>query len=262
MKNARLDKIEQLVDNIKQYIAKEEKYVQEKEASVRRQLAALEEQSKNTMEHMGSRGQNLEITYKNELSRAYYKLEQLNKDVSQLLIIDKIARIPSGIRNLKNRNFSPKKNDRSNPEIIDVHTVKECSEAVTRLEKEVRELMVHGTGNKIQEMVTTIFVLQSTIKENSEELVRKSIESERKTEQLQAAQRRHILEVERSRIEIEFKNQMKERAMKYPAELEKILPDKVIQKLEYIRDDYDEDFPDESDTLLYLDIPLPEKILL
>ena len=248
MKNARLDKIEQLVDNIKQYIAKEEKYVQEKEASVRRQLAALEEQSKNTMEHMGSRGQNLEITYKNELSRAYYKLEQLNKDVSQLLIIDKIARIPSGIRNLKNRNFSPKKNDRSNPEIIDVH--------------KVRELMVHGTGNKIQEMVTTIFVLQSTIKENSEELVRKSIESERKTEQLQAAQRRHILEVERSRIEIEFKNQMKERAMKYPAELEKILPDKVIQKLEYIRDDYDEDFPDESDTLLYLDIPLPEKILL
>ena len=259
MKNARLDKTEQLVNNIKQYIAKEEKYVQEKEASVRRQLAALEEQSKNTMEHMGSRSQNLEIAYKNELSRAYYKLEQLNKDVSQLLIIDKIARIPSGIRNLKNGNFSKKKDDRSNPEIIDVHTVKECSEAVTRLEKEVKELMVHGTGNKIQEMVTTIFVLQSTIKESSEELVRKSIESERKTEQLQAAKRRHILEVERSRIEIEFKDQMKERAMKYPAELEKILPDKVIQKLEYIEDDYDEDFPDESDTLLYLDIPLPEK---
>ena len=270
MKSTHLDKTEQLVNNIEQYIAREQNYVRAKEESYRRQLAELEEPDTNTTNFSSGDYWSKKRSYEAQLNRNIATLDELSKEVAKNMAL---AKVSSGITNLIKGKSNHDYNHKRAPQMLEVHSVDECSMIVESLKVQVdmstfsledfkddliNPILGSSKKNKLRLWSDTIVNLRMTIQGNREELIQKSVEDELKQESIQAASRR--LETERSRIENKFKSDMAGIQEKFKADLEEILPDKVIHELEDIQDGYGEDVPGQSDTTFFVKIPLDEMV--
>lgn len=244
MERSQIEVVYQRITDMTDYINTEEAFLQEKTTSGQKQLADLEEKCKKTEAALADTYQNAARRYRTEMNQMYAKLNVLSKEIEKQI---QKRTISEGILKLVKGKSTQKKTIA--PKHIEVHSVEECQTAVRDMESAYRRLSGGPSGTagaslfsrgkdggeteQLEALYGTIILLIGTIRQNSQEMIERSVGRQR-VEAVQTSTRlKQTLQEERKALEAQLQAQNGGLEEKLTGDLEKKIPDTWLEDIRY-----------------------------